>query len=178
MLKEDIEKWVLDGGLLLHEAMKQSSTLSEEEVINLVGLLFKGVNIDAQNKHNATPLHVAVKSKNLQLVRYLVAYGADIEAQNLYKATPLHNASREGFPEIVSYLICQGSEINAQTVEGDTPLHQAVRKNKPDNVKTLILAGADTHIKNLQKRSARKVGCEAETKKAFDDALTALDSSH
>ena len=172
LIEKEIEGWVHSGGVLLHEAIQQSSTLPVKEIITLVDLLLKqGVNVDVRNEHQATPLHVAAKSDNLVLVCHLVAKGADLEAENMHRATPLHNASREGFREIVSYLIFAGSNIDALTDDEDTPLHQAVRKNKVDNVKTLILAGANTQIKNLRKEYARRVQCSPQTKLAYHNAL-------
>ena len=60
-----------------------------------------------------TPLHLAVGSGNLDMVKFLVEKGADINAKRADQGTPLHWACSAGFTECVMYLIEHGASINA-----------------------------------------------------------------
>lgn len=51
-------------------------------------LLSLGVNINSQNSEGQTPLHWAVRNRNLVVIKALLAGGADPTIRDLYKGTP------------------------------------------------------------------------------------------
>jgi len=56
--------------------------------------LQKGVNVEAKDNSDWTPLHCASRKGHLTIVQYLAEQaGADLEAQNNFGQTPLHIAS-------------------------------------------------------------------------------------
>jgi ankyrin repeat protein len=68
-------------------------------------LLRHGVNINARNNGNATPLHYA---EDVLLVRLFVQNGADVNALSSYGHTPLHLVASKGMWEVVWFLLFAG----------------------------------------------------------------------
>ncbi len=144
--------------------------------IRLKTLRADGVDINAKDKHGYTPLHRAIRSDSLEVVKALIAAGADVNAksklgffnnykQSLYYAngfTPLHFAAyTSATPEVVKVLIAAGADVNARAEDGFTPLQVAAYNDAPygtseyalfgatpEVVKVLIAAGADVNAEN------------------------------
>ena len=56
----------------------------------------KGADIEAKNSNNSTPLHIAVKKGDIDIVEFLIKSGANIQAKEINNWTPLHNAATKG----------------------------------------------------------------------------------
>jgi ankyrin repeat protein len=56
-------------------------------------LLERGARIDARMTNGETPLHWAVRGKNIQVVRLLLEHGADVNARDNSGKTPSQLAS-------------------------------------------------------------------------------------
>ena len=82
-----------------------------------------------------TPLHNAVMSNSLDVVKFLISRGADVNRKGGAAGwTPLHRAviaRNEQSAEIVPYLISQGADVTATTRGGETPLHLAAGQSNP-----------------------------------------------
>ena len=72
-----------------------------------------------------TPLHAAVASGNLLMVRDLVGQGASVDAKNTASETPLHYAAAYGHLTIVKYLEGQGADLTITSSDGLTPTQTA-----------------------------------------------------
>jgi ankyrin repeat protein len=59
-----------------------------------------------------SPLFMACKGGNENLVKYLVELGADVNKENKFNETPLYCACRKGNEKIVKYLIEHGANVN------------------------------------------------------------------
>jgi ankyrin repeat protein len=55
-------------------------------------LLEHGADVNAQNNHHSTPLHLATSLENVETIQLLIERGADIDAQDIVHNTPLHLA--------------------------------------------------------------------------------------
>ena len=108
-------------------------------------LLQEKVNLDVQNRHGETPLHLSVKKRDKESIKKLVASGASPEAVNNLGNTPLHEASFLGYDEILNLLITK-KNVNVRNFQGDTALHLAVQNDNKKAVKILIKEGADPLI--------------------------------
>ncbi len=124
--------------------------------------LAEGVNVNVRDSYDETPLHIAVRSNNLEAVIYLVKQGADLEAKNRSGDTPLQLAAGKALKpkmkddddeeikaiynrRIVAYLIEKGADVNTSDVVGWTPLHHAARFNNMPVIKLLVEHGADLY---------------------------------
>lgn len=106
---------------LLHRAV--SSTY-----IRRIQLLMQyGANINAQDSHGDTPLHLIsreLSSKgHMCMLHHLLTYGPDIHIRNTAGCTVLHTVHS---PQMAQVFIENGADIHAQDCEGRTPLHYVV----------------------------------------------------
>ncbi|HJZ24340.1 MAG TPA: ankyrin repeat domain-containing protein, partial [Candidatus Babeliales bacterium] len=72
------------------------------EVIQLI--LDKGANINLQDDHDYTPLHLAIEENNSENVKLLLGYGADPKIPNEDDDTALMFAQNKGYSEIASLI--------------------------------------------------------------------------
>jgi uncharacterized protein len=127
---DEINHPVSDGFSLMHVACMFGQR-------NLVTYLLGRhalVNLNADNKSKATPLHLAT------------AYREEVTAA-----------------AIAEKLIEHGAELNAKDADGQTPLHHAVARSSQLLVATLIEAGADPYMKDAQGRSPVDLAKELST---------------
>jgi len=107
----------------------------------------------------SSPLHWAVDSNSVNIVRRLIEYDCVVDAVDETSGwTPLLRlASVTGHSGIGQELIDNGAEVDFADNEGKTPLMQAVVNNHGDLVKVLLDAGADPDRKNKIGRSPREI---------------------
>lgn len=130
-----------------------------------------GVDVNGTNNFGLTALHMAVVSRNLNIVELLLANRADVNAKDDYGLTPLHYATgasctnfirtavmrkglvidltvsnlveKSGLNEVVLALMKSNAiDIDCEDRDGRTPLHYAVWDLKPDLVRILLNNGA------------------------------------
>jgi ankyrin repeat protein len=120
-------------------------------------------------------LFQAIKNKDVQKVRTLLAQGADANTKGesiinaAIKITPLDYAmSHGGVTEIVGLLIEKGANIHNKNVMGDTPLITAALFGYTETVRLLLAKGADMTVKNAIGYTAlmnATMSCRADTVK-------------
>ena len=92
---------------------------------------------------NDTPIHIAAKHNNPEIVKYLIEKRrVSKEIKGWQGKTALHYASEKGHAQIVEYLLSKKANINAKDDYGWTPLHYACSSGQLEIVKILISAGA------------------------------------
>ena len=125
-------------------------------------LLRKGVDVNALNEHDMTPLHLAAEEHRAKVARLLLDQGADVDAVDEYEYTPLHYAVQEGDPRTVQLLLANGADPNREyphdstaragehrVVRLDTMLHTALDGRSIDVAKALVLGGANTSVRDV-----------------------------
>ncbi|XP_071037935.1 uncharacterized protein [Parasteatoda tepidariorum] len=100
-------------------------------------LIKEGVDVDAKDSHDETPLFLAGSKKVFEL---LVARGADINAKSSEGYTPMHTAVINNKEEVVELLIKEGANVSAKDNFGRTPLSYA---NSKTVLEFLIANGVD-----------------------------------
>jgi ankyrin repeat protein len=134
---------------LLHQAARLDSAKLAEL------LIAKGIDVNAKNRAEATPLSNAASAGNLQVMELLVSRGADVNAKNRMGQTPLHLACRNGKKEVVEFLIDKGADVNARpqgampALAGRTPLYTAVSSGKKEIVELLVSHGSNVTVEIL-----------------------------
>ncbi|KAJ4317788.1 hypothetical protein N0V84_007150 [Fusarium piperis] len=140
-----------DGRMPVHWAAAGGHTRTVEEL---------KADVDAQDRHGWTPLHVAVLAGHEHLIRFLCRLSADrggrgnvcvrdlTNLQNDSGHTPLHLAARGGDSSIVGQLLEAGADANLQDESGHTPLHLAARGDDSSIVYQLLEAGADADLQD------------------------------
>jgi len=125
----------------------------------------------------ATPLHIAVKSGDINIVRRLLDNGAKVDAKGAWGDTPLAWAVYDGLLDIAQLLIQRGADVSDKygtflldlacnslsmttllinsgakvihSKNGRTPLLSAVRKGNIDVCRMLIDNGADVNAEGM-----------------------------
>jgi ankyrin repeat protein len=99
-------------------------------------LVDRGAQVDARNRDDVTPLHQAVRARNLAVVELLLARGADPNARDKRGSTPLHRAvSSTGASgtagvdaaPFVAALLARGANPDQRDARGRSPRAAAKR---------------------------------------------------
>jgi len=134
---------------------------SEYHYPRIVALLLKvGLDVDAQDNDNMTPLLLASgrdtfdDARGTATAQVLLEHGASVHVRNKNGQTPLHLASQCHHSSIVALLLKFGADVNAQDNDNMTPLHLALGQYTPDNARVTTAAqvllehGASVHVRN------------------------------
>ncbi|XP_041474154.1 transient receptor potential cation channel subfamily A member 1-like [Lytechinus variegatus] len=97
---------------------------------------------DHDNEENSV-LHIAVRSRNLELVEILLQNGANVNDQKSNGACPLHEAAVTGADDIARALLRYGASIMMEDDEGMTSLHRAAMHDRCGMISLLIKEGAE-----------------------------------
>ncbi|MDE3270206.1 MAG: ankyrin repeat domain-containing protein, partial [Pseudomonadota bacterium] len=104
-------------------------------------LLTRGVNVEIQNKHGHTPLHIA---RGLEIVSLLLDKGLDVNAVTNSGMTPLHIAMSYNDLAVIELLLASGANPDSKGGRsGMSPLHYA---KSPAAVELILAAGGDVNI--------------------------------
>lgn len=76
-----------------------------------------------------TPIVVACKNRNIELIQLLINKGADLNVNKHLAGTPLTNACKAGHKGVVELLLQHGANVSLIDIDGKTPLGVA-RANK------------------------------------------------
>lgn len=115
---------------------KQSSDTGEY-LYQMVELMGDKTTIDNTNERGETALHLAIKTKDKQLVEVLLSKGASATSITNTKATPLHYAASFADEEIIKLLVSKGANINATDNNNEKPVDWAVRTKQKNNAELL-----------------------------------------
>ncbi|GHU16644.1 hypothetical protein FACS189472_02140 [Alphaproteobacteria bacterium] len=102
-------------------------------------LLSQGANPNAKDENQKTPLHLAVESGHVRVIKILLdTKGINLNARDLYAKTPLHLAAEKGHTKIVNLLLSQ-KKVNTKAKDKNkkTPLDLASEKGYGDIVEIL-----------------------------------------
>lgn len=131
-----------------------------------IRLLDEGAELSA-GEGASSPLHWAVDSNSVNIVKRLIEYDCDVNhVDETTTWTPMFRlASVTGNAEVGAELIRNGADVNIPDSEGKNALMQATINNHHALVKILLEAGAKPDKKNNLGRSARDMAL------AFDKLL-------
>lgn len=127
-----------DGNTPLHIACCSKKGGSKGKIVSF--LIDKGVNVNAQNNYESTPLAIAVSNGNYEATQLLLASkGIRINQTYQQNFTPLHIAVISQIPPLIKLLLSH-PDINPNfgTSDGATPLHYAAMQGLVEEAKILI----------------------------------------
>jgi ankyrin repeat protein len=104
--------------------------------------------LNAETDAGLTPLHIAVKIRDIVAVEKLLEFGADPDSADSRGRTPLLYAISQGRDRIAKKLILSGADPELANDSGITPLHQASYSNRVNMVKFLLNIGVDHTIES------------------------------
>ena len=116
--------------------------------------------LNLQNRQFQTPLHLAVVTRQLDIIRRLLAAGVSRASKDVQGNTPLHVASREGYADIIAILLCDDSStdtsqsqvVGLKNYDGLTCLHLAAMSSSPNFtiLDLLLQKGADINTGDMK----------------------------
>lgn len=107
-------------------------------------LLARGVDVNAANDMQMTPLHVAAIMRRPRLAQRLLEQGADVNAQSGTGQTPLHQAAQRGDGEMARLFLEHGADVRIADREGLTAADWAALGGNHELVALLVEHGAPT----------------------------------
>ena len=136
-IRECIEKVTkhFESKSLLHLAAKEGC------VEHLRRLLDRDENIDSRRKDFMTPLMLAARFNEEDVVEFLVENGASLELKYPNKFRPIHFAAKKGKTRNVLRLIELGATVSKGKASM-SPLHLALKYGHPETVRVLLEHGA------------------------------------
>lgn len=110
---------------------------------------FKATSLEGRIDNGMTPLMIAARDGETEILWELLESGADVDALNNDGNPALWFACFNGNPEVIKMLIEYGAKLDSQNVNGATCLIYAASAGKFEVVKTLVEAGAEIKPETL-----------------------------
>jgi hypothetical protein len=114
------------------------------ETDKVVDLLRRGMDVNTTDPQGSTLLMIATRTKNSDLVRFLLDNRANPQKRNRYGDTALMIAALQGYGEIVDMLLMRKVEPNHA---GWTPMHYAAFNGHPQIIAKLLASGGDANLR-------------------------------
>lgn len=158
----DLSKTLLwrsaEGDTLLHIAI----IFNQEEVVKKVlASQPDPALLNLKNHLQQTPLHLAVLTRQPNMVRALVTQGAWTGARDRRGDTPLHSACRAGCLDVVQALVPHTLPTRGLAellnYDGDSALHLAAREHHLEVLQFLLLGPARANVNIGDGRSGRNI---------------------
>ncbi|XP_012737414.2 B-cell lymphoma 3 protein homolog [Fundulus heteroclitus] len=140
-----------DGDTPLHIAVVQGELPIVHRLIQLLRLARRS--LDIYNNLRQTPLHLAVITKQANMVEVLLGAGADPAVLDRHGQTALHLCCEYQQLDCLSVLLSLSSSslcLEIRNFEGLSPLHLAVLQGHQDLSKMLLDAGADINAMDIK----------------------------
>ncbi|XP_050390986.1 putative ankyrin repeat protein RF_0381 [Patella vulgata] len=116
-----------------------------------------GIDFDIQNGKGKTPLFIAVRHANEDVVRVLIRNKCNVNLRGGKTKEPPLKASIyryvKGRKSLSTMLLTAGCDVNSSDADGVTPLMIATRYRNTDLIKMLIQKGADVNARDKRGRT-------------------------
>ena len=152
-----IGRWGRDTALL---AAVQSGDVSRAEALLDQGANIETRSAEGQDNHgrpyaDLTPLALAARKGNGDMVKMLVRRGANVKAKSLADSDRfpardliLTEAASTCDADVIALLLAKGAVVDARSSMEVTPLMMAARDNRLETAKLLLRQGADVNARD------------------------------
>lgn len=114
-----------------------------------IDLLLPTSNVSAVDNNGNSPLHIAVETRNIVLVKKIMSYERNLNIQNNNGETPLHIACRLSLNNIAKYLIDNHADINLREYRLHlAPIHYCCMYGGEYLLNILLNAFADVNMQD------------------------------
>jgi ankyrin repeat protein len=122
-----------------------ASSGAASEVERALGL---GLEVDARDEDNDTPLIAAARAGRNDIVKILLDKGAEVDATNHMRATALHYAAERGHTAVAKLLLDAGATVSVKDSTGRTPLALAALNGQLNAAELLLDEGAEVKARS------------------------------
>ena len=120
------------------------------EIVRLLLEAGANPNVSMATVDRDTPLLMAIRWEDLELVKLLVLWGAAVDGSNINGITALASASDTGYTDIVEFLIGCGADVNAKRFDDHfTPLLYACQSGHLEVARLLLDEGAVVDARSI-----------------------------
>lgn len=143
---------------IIGEFNKEKVTLLKKQMFDAIvrdniseakDLIRKIESIDIENKHELTPLYMAIQGGRLDIVKILFDRKYfSVRDKDIHDYNPLHWAAQEGKLNIAKFLVDKGADIGAKGNNGRTPLRIAAYNGNLDMVKFFLDGNMGIKVKS------------------------------
>ena len=91
-----------------------------------------GADVNYSNSHGDTPLILAIKTQNAEVVEFLLRPTLNVNAKNSRKKTALHYAVASNDIEIANKLLDYNASVSQVDNDGYTPIHTACKYGREE----------------------------------------------
>ncbi|GFV25765.1 putative ankyrin repeat protein RF_0381 [Trichonephila clavipes] len=171
-LKADVNIKNSDGNNVLHQCVLCDDLYTIRKILQSKDY---SADIDAKNNNDETPLMLAVKSGNYEIVKELLSFEASVLIPDKYGSSLLHAALKKPYPNLnlIGELVRYDADICSCDMEHSSPLHLALDRylslpsDKLETAKTLLIYDA---LRN----SDRTAWCKSNIGSKYGDILPEL----
>lgn len=175
---DKVKKFIQEGQDV-HKKINGETPLRVAKNIEIMKVLLENeADINTTNKDGETLLHSAVKNKDLEMVKFLIANGALIDQENNKKETPLLIACDYGFHRweedvsltnsVILFLLEKGANVHSLNKWKTTSLHKIVSNGNYEMAAELIKRGAHIDAKNYWGETALFLAAEKNERKIVE----------
>lgn len=126
----------------------EPSFWQDVEAGNVLRLLAAGGGIWQRNEVGVTPLHMASRWGDIEIVRALLDAGACVQSLDDMGVSSLHYAVNRNEVGVVQALLEAGADANLQSSKrANSALHLAAKRGDEEIVQALLNAGANTELR-------------------------------
>ncbi|GGG57811.1 ankyrin repeat domain-containing protein [Paenibacillus radicis (ex Gao et al. 2016)] len=128
---------------LHHACYNQNVDRVREYVMNAKANSLNKKLTDYSNPVNGTPLQIACRVGNLEIVKLLIEAGADKEMKDVGRQSPLSIAISNNHFEVTCYLIEAGADVHSKGPNNLQPIHFACQRGSKKMIELLLSQGID-----------------------------------
>ena len=116
-------------------------------LLNKVSFEQSLINLEPNEDHYCTILHIAARQNAINLARLFIQKGAKIDSRDSDSCTPLHIAAKYAAPAMVELLLANNADVQAVDCRNSTPLHASLNgKPNLEVVAMLVYAKVDLNL--------------------------------
>ena len=164
-----------NGGTPMHAVSISNDDIDHQQRLSMIQLLIDhGANPNMSEFDGETPLFYAIRSRHIDITRYLISKVCNINAKNKWEQTAFHVAIQcapERDLTIIQLLFDHGADPNIPGFNGDTPLFDAVQNRRIDIIRYLISKVCNINAKNKREQTALHVAIDCVRDEQIEDLL-------
>lgn len=110
--------------------------------------LLKSYDIDSTTNAGLSALHIAVKKRDLEMVKLLLSLDANIDAQDNKGFSVLYYAVLQNNIPIAKFLLISGANPNLKNNIGNAPIHNIAFNNRFEMLELFLQFDVDVNAQN------------------------------